>query len=117
VVILIRVILFLLPIVMLIYWLRWRARRKAGEDDDGDVRNLMLMLIVFALTLLGAGLALRFTAEDSMPGDVYVPARMENGVLVPGHFEGTETQNDGTEDKEAEYKGSEDAEDSNDSPG
>ena len=102
-----RIILLLLPVVVLIYWLRWRARKKAqGELSDEDVRALRLVLVAAVITLLAGGLTLRFLDDSGSPKGIYVPARVENGVLIPGHFK---------DDAGKEKVGDEDVEDPDDS--
>lgn len=102
-VIVIRIILLLLPVVMLIFWLRWRAQKNAeGDIDEGDVRFLRVGLIAFALMLLAFGLSLRFSEDTAVKGGIYVPAHMENGVLIPAHFEAKKPQEAPPERNETE---------------
>ncbi len=84
---LIRIVLLLLPLVGLIFWIKSRARRGAsGELSEDDIKHLRLGLVGLVILLLVAGLGIRMT-EDSSNGDGrYVPARVENGKTIPGHF-------------------------------
>ncbi|PCI61111.1 MAG: hypothetical protein COB37_08670 [Kordiimonadales bacterium] len=85
--ILIRILLLLLPMVGLIMWLRWRARRKAGEEiSDGEYLRLQITLGGIAVMLLVAGLSLKFIGDSGAAGQVYVPAKIVDGQLIEGHF-------------------------------
>ena len=85
--ILIRIALLLLPMVGLIMWLRWRARRKAGEEiSDGEYLRLQITLGGIAALLLVAGLSLKFMDDSGAAGKVYVPAKIVDGQLIDGHF-------------------------------
>lgn len=83
-----RILLVLLPIMALILWLRWRAKRDLGEEiRELEVKRLRVGMSILTAALLLTGLAFRFLDDTSGEIDqVYVPARMENGVLIPGKF-------------------------------
>lgn len=86
--IVIRIILVLLPVIALILWLRWRSKRDLGEEiREIEARRLRIGMTVLTVMLLLTGLAFRFMDGTSGEVDqVYVPARVENGVLIPGKF-------------------------------
>ncbi|MFC3053429.1 hypothetical protein [Kordiimonas pumila] len=82
-----RVLLLLLPLALMVMWLRYRALKTTDEGiSDADVTKArrFLLLIIVAIIITGIGLKL---SDDSGNTDmVYVPARMENGELIPGKF-------------------------------
>lgn len=86
--VLLRILLVLLPIIALVLWLRWRVKREQGEDvRELEAKRLRVGMSILTVALLLTGLAFRFL--DNTSGDVdqvYVPARVENGVLIPGKF-------------------------------
>lgn len=84
----IRIILVLLPIIALILWLRWRSKRDQGEEiRELEAKRLRIGMSILTVALLLTGLAFRFLDNTSGEVDqVYVPARVENGVLIPGKF-------------------------------
>lgn len=86
--ILFRILLVLIPIVAVIFWLRWRASENLDEEErELELRRLRMVLVALVLALFGVGLGFR-TMDDST-GDVdqvYVPARVEDGKVVPGRF-------------------------------
>jgi len=87
VIVIIRVLLLLLPVIGLLFWIRARARKNArGEMSDEDVKHLRLGLIGLVVLLLIAGFGIRMTDNSGDGGAFYVPARVENGKTIPGHF-------------------------------
>ncbi len=86
--IILRILLFLLPIVALIIWLRWRMKEDKDEAAlDNDVRRMRTVLIVIALAILATGLALKFMDGDKGEARTkYIPPHTVNGEVVPGRF-------------------------------
>lgn len=85
---LLRIILVLIPIVAVLAWLRWRMKRDLDEEVRlAEFKRLKISFVCLTVVLLFAGLGLRFLNDTSGNVDeVYVPARVENGVLIPGKF-------------------------------
>jgi hypothetical protein len=70
-------LLFLLPFVAFWLWRRLRPRTEPGPA---------ITLLALAGAALMIGGALWYGVSRSMaPGEVYVPARIEDGHIVPGH--------------------------------
>lgn len=87
-IILIRILLIILPIALLIVWMRWRAKVSAGgEIPEDETRRLRRTLIVIIVALVATGFSLKIFDDGGSVDGVYVPARMENGILIPGHFD------------------------------
>lgn len=83
-----RIVLLLLPLVVLLLWLRYRMRTNRTEDELEQERA-MLRKVVITLLIVGAaaGIALKFA--DTNTGDArtkYIPPHTENGQVVPGRF-------------------------------
>lgn len=79
----IRIILFLMPLLLFWIWLEW-ARRHPGRERE---ITWMLVFLGIALSLvIGAGLVWTF-GEDSHVTGRYVAPQDVDGTLVPGHFE------------------------------
>ena len=87
-VVMLRVLLVLLPVVALILWLRWRHKRDLGDEvRELEAKRLRVGMTILTVALLLTGLGFRFLDDTSGDVDeVYVPARVENGVLIPGKF-------------------------------
>jgi hypothetical protein len=78
-------VFFLLPFGIYAAWLIF-TRGSLKNLDDWQVRTLAYLTIAGSALLLVAIFAVTsFTQEP--PSGVYVPAHMDNGVIVPGHFE------------------------------
>jgi hypothetical protein len=75
--------LFLTPFLIYVVYLVLRARYPLEVEHWTTVRVSMLTLAGLAAAVLGL-VALSFFAPRGQ--GVYVPAQVENGVLVPGHF-------------------------------
>ncbi len=85
--ILIRIIMLLLPIILVVFWVRWRIKKNSEEGlTDKDSKQLRVVLVSVLVGLLLAGVGLRLTDDSGSEDQVYIPAYMENGKLVPGHF-------------------------------
>jgi hypothetical protein len=77
---------FLLPIVGYAAWIwyrAWHAERHGGEAPKFEQGPWPLMLFLGAVLSLGV-LAVGALTTGGAPGDVYVPAHLENGKLIPG---------------------------------
>lgn len=91
-VIVLRILLVLLPIILFFVWRQYaQAKIKARETDDTEALDALqtrFMWVAFGLVAVFAVLAgtLAMTSGEDTSG-VYVPPRMEDGQLVPGHFE------------------------------
>ena len=84
----IRLILVLVPMMAIIYWLRWRLKKdRTDEELVEDIRDLRRWLIVAFVVTFTAGLTLYMT--DDRKGEArmkYIPPVEKDGVIVPGHF-------------------------------
>jgi hypothetical protein len=76
--------LFLSPFVLFAAYLVLRARYPLAVEHWTRSRISTLTLIGLAVALLGM-ILLALNAPRRQ--GVYVPARIENGVLIPGHIE------------------------------
>ena len=88
-VIIVRIILLLLPLIGVIYFLRWRYRLKvSGEEaSDEDIVKVRTILITIFVSLLLLGLLLRFFDTTTTDRDkIYVPPHVENGKMVPAEY-------------------------------
>jgi len=86
-----RIILFLLPLVLYLMWRR-HAQHRAEAQAEGDQETLdqlqtqFMWVVIGLVALFGAiAVSLAFTS-GSEPGKVYVPPHMEDGKVVPGTF-------------------------------
>jgi len=79
------VLAFLLPFGIYAAWL-FATRGSVGGTSDWPLRTVGWLALAGAVVLLAA-IALFISFESGQPGKTYVPARIENGVIVPGHFE------------------------------
>ena len=83
-----RILLVLIPILALFLWLRWRMKRDLDEATrEVEFRRLWTGALVLVVAMLLTGLGLRFFDDASGDTDlVYVPARVEDGKVIPGHY-------------------------------
>lgn len=83
-----RLMLILIPIAALLMWIRWRMKRDLDEETrEIEFRRLRIGLAVLLAVTLATGLGLRFF--DDGAGDIdsiYVPARVEDGKVIPGYY-------------------------------
>ena len=78
-------VFFLVPFAIYAAWLIF-TRGSLKNLDDWQVRTLAYLTIAGSALLLVAVFA--FTSFNQVPpSGVYVPAHIENGVIVPGHFD------------------------------
>ena len=78
-------IFFLLPFAGYAAWLV-ATRGTAGSAADWPVRTVGYLAIAGAVILV-ASLVVFTTFSGAPPGSRYKPATIQNGKLVPGHFE------------------------------
>jgi len=103
-VILLRILLVLLPIVLLVVWLRWRSKvNRGGDIPEAEVKSLRQTLIVLLITLFGVGVGLKLTGSNDIDG-IYVPARVVDGKLIPGYFKPNEAAGETTDEGHADQK-------------
>ena len=83
-----RILLILIPIVAVILWLRWRASETMDEEDrEAELKRLKIGLGALVVALFAVGIGFRTMDDSSGEVDqVYVPARVEDGKVIPGKF-------------------------------
>jgi len=102
-VIIFRILLLLVPVIGLVLWLRWRAKKKAGDEiGEDDIKKLRQGLIGLVILLLVAAIGIRLTDTSGGTSGRYVPARVENGKTIPGHFVDDEPKEEAEEEKPKE---------------
>jgi hypothetical protein len=79
------VLAFLLPFALYAIWLL-ATRRNLRSASEWPLRTVAWLALAGAVVLLLA-IAVFIHLDSGKPGTIYVPARIENGVIVPGHFE------------------------------
>lgn len=100
-----RIMLVLIPVLALVLWIRWRMKRDLdAETREAEFRNLRVGMVVLLLALVATGIGLRFFDNGGGAVDqVYVPARVEDGKLIPGHYiSKEEAEGEVTSDKNPE---------------
>lgn len=83
---LLRILLFLLPLILFALWLMMRRR---AQDKGGDVRRIDIqMALILVITIIGVlVLAWIFSTHESGSRDsLYVAPKVVDGKVVPGHF-------------------------------
>jgi hypothetical protein len=78
-------IFFLLPFAAYALWLVV-TRRTLTNVGDWEIRTIGYLALAGAVLVIGVLVAFVHLDSDE-PGGVYVPAHLENGKIVPGHFE------------------------------
>ena len=78
-------IFFLLPFAAYALWLIV-TRRTLRNADDWTVKTIAYLALAGAVLLIGAIVFFVHYDRDP-PGGTYVPAHIENGVIVPGHID------------------------------
>lgn len=89
-VILFNLLLFSLPFIMLSLWLWWFRRTRPDQAE----MKIWAYASVAGFAFMLSGLLFFRTVSDAPTGSVYVPPNVENGELVPGHFEALDTSNE-----------------------
>lgn len=82
-IILFNLFLFSLPFIMLSVWLWWFRRTRPDQVE----MKIWAYASVAGFACMLAGLLFFRSVTDAPTGSVYVPPSVENGELVPGHFE------------------------------
>jgi uncharacterized protein DUF6111 len=81
---LIEIMLFLAPFA--IYALVLTVRRRDARDREHWRFPMVILLAVFGLVLVAAGLVVLAHFGGAPPTGQYVPAHVEKGKLVPGQI-------------------------------
>jgi hypothetical protein len=79
------IMLFLLPFAAYGIWLA--AQRRVVIDGENWKSAPIAWLAVGGLVLVALGLGALVLAHQGPTAGRYVPAKVENGQLIPGHFE------------------------------
>ena len=82
-IIIFNLLLFSLPFIMLALWLWWF---RGTRPDQAEMKIWAYASLAGFICILAGLLFFRF-ASYAPTGSVYVPPSLENGELVPGHFE------------------------------
>ena len=86
-IILLNLLLFSLPFIILVLWLWWF---RGTRPDQAEMKIWAYASLAGFICMLAGLLFFRF-ASDATTESVYVPPSLENGELVPGHFESLDT--------------------------
>jgi hypothetical protein len=78
-------IFFLIPFAAYALWLVV-TRRTLPNAADWEIRTIGYLALAGAVLVIGVLFAFVHLDAEA-PGGKYVPARLENGKIVPGHFE------------------------------
>ncbi len=102
--VILRLVLLVLPIVAVVIWLRWRMRTDRTEDELArDVGTLRKLLVLLIIVMIGAGLGLKLTDENTGdPRTKYIPPHTENGRVVPGQLVPADETPDDSQDTDPE---------------
>ncbi len=86
---LIRLALILAPLLMVVMWLKWRMKKDRTQAElDQDIVVLRQRLMILIGVMLAAILGLYLLDDRRGDADmIYVPARVENGKLIPGEYQ------------------------------
>ncbi|GHF23775.1 hypothetical protein GCM10017044_17930 [Kordiimonas sediminis] len=86
--IIVRLILILVPIAAVIFWLRWRIKRKHSDAElSEDISDLRRILLISIALIFGAAMTLYFVDDGKGdPNMRYVPPYEKDGKIIPGHF-------------------------------
>ena len=82
-IILLNLLLFSLPFIILVLWLWWF---RGTRPDQAEMKIWAYASLAGFICMLAGLLFFRF-ASDATTESVYIPPSLENGELVPGHFE------------------------------
>ena len=86
-IIILRLLLVILPVALLLFWVRWRMKNAAGgEIPESETKAMRRWLIVALVSMVGIGFSLKLVEDDTVTDGVYVPARIEDGEVIPGHM-------------------------------
>jgi hypothetical protein len=83
-IVIIDAIFFLMPFAAYALWLMM-TRRTITNPDDWQVRTIAWLALIGA-TLMVIVLTIFVHLDPGRPGGIYVPPRLEDGVIVPGHI-------------------------------
>ena len=80
------IIRFLPIIIFLIILLVWYILSRKIKDDDNSVRPPWFFFIVITIILFGVTLVFfRFIQFEEKPGGTYIPPKMTEEGIEPGH--------------------------------
>lgn len=77
--------LFLLPAILYGGYL-YLVRRKPGAQDRADEKTPYMALVLSGLAVMAIGMLVMAYISGEDPSGSYLPARMEDGKIVPGEF-------------------------------
>ena len=84
------VLIVVVPAIAYAVWYRF-AQRKAELEAAGALPRWQdapwTWIVVATLAMLAASLVLLALEPDADPRGNYVPAKVEDGIIVPGHVE------------------------------
>lgn len=105
-----RLLLFITPLVCLYFWLRWRrAKLQEGADLKKEMKLIRFTLVSLMIAIVSLAFALRLMDDDhGRPDQEYTPPHLKDGEVVPGKFndknppESEEKQSSTSKDEETE---------------
>ena len=78
-------VFFLLPFGIYALWLI-ATRRTLTHAPDWEIKTIGYLALAGAVLMIAVIVAFVHLDTDA-PGGKYIPAHLENGKIVPGHFE------------------------------
>lgn len=78
------IFLFFAPFIIYFVWLKLRGLEGRRWDNWGWARTSWFAIAGLGLAAIGFFLFAQFSGAPA--GSIYVGPRVENGVVVPGHF-------------------------------
>ena len=77
-------IFFMIPFAVYAGWL-FVTRRSLGTNADWSNRVIIILCSIGALFVV-IGLVVLTASESTSTGETYIPADIQDGEIVPGHF-------------------------------
>ena len=85
----IRIILLILPLVLVLYYLRRRyLMKKSGQEvsnEDLKTARVILLAVIGSLLVLVVTFSY-FDTKSTQKDKIYIPPEVVDGKVVPGHF-------------------------------
>ncbi|MGY8985587.1 MAG: hypothetical protein ACKVIX_03005 [Sphingomonadales bacterium] len=82
-----RILLFLLPFLLLYFWVRYRRELRKGDiDPNPEIEKRLIILTIIIVIAVFSGIFYLILNSETNENKNYIPPNTIDGEIEPGYF-------------------------------